>query len=401
MTASEDITRRTYFWDKLRGASQGVLETGYMGLTLVIAIEVFNAPNEIKSLIAAANPIGLLITPLTLGFFVWLNRPANIVASNLLFLSGLCVAASAFSQDLHTYLILIILSAVFGTQSLPMMAHIYAENYPPNKRGTYFSTSFMFSVASTLIFSLAFGWLLDLDISFFTVVLGVLSLASFLSGISMRRMPSSSIHQGSTQNPIRNLGYAFTDWKFGIMLLSWMFLGIGNLMANPLRIEYLLKPDYGIAASISLVSFITLGLPAICRFFSAKVWGILFDRIDFMILRMWINGIQMVSIWIFFSTQNIWVLAFASGMNGVAMGGGTLSWNLWVTKFAPKERTAAYMSVHTFLTGIRGFAAPFLGFYLIVKVGALTTGTIASVLILVSILMVYVLYLNVRPKRNS
>ena len=372
-----------------------------MGLTLVIAIEVFNAPNEIKSLIAAANPIGLLITPLTLGFFVWLNRPANIVASNLLFLSGLCVAASAFSQDLHTYLILIILSAVFGTQSLPMMAHIYAENYPPNKRGTYFSTSFMFSVASTLIFSLAFGWLLDLDISFFTVVLGVLSLASFLSGISMRRMPSSSIHQGSTQNPIRNLGYAFTDWKFGIMLLSWMFLGIGNLMANPLRIEYLLKPDYGIAASISLVSFITLGLPAICRFFSAKVWGILFDRIDFMILRMWINGIQMVSIWIFFSTQSIWVLAFASGMNGVAMGGGTLSWNLWVTKFAPKERTAAYMSVHTFLTGIRGFAAPFLGFYLIVKVGALTTGTIASVLILVSILMVYVLYLNVRPKRNS
>lgn len=88
-------------------------------------------------------------------------------------------------------------------------------------------------------------------------------------------------------------------------------------------------------------------------------------------------------------------------LNGVAMGGGTLSWNLWVTKFAPQERTAAYMSVHTFLTGIRGFAAPFMGFYLLVTVGAKKTGGIGSILILISIIMVYVLYLNVRPKRKS
>ncbi len=400
MSSAEDIAKKTYFWDKLRGSSQGVLETGYMGLTLVIAIEVFDAPNEVKSLIAAANPIGLLITPLTLGVFAWLSRPANIIASNLLFLSGLCLAATAFSSNLNTYLVLLILSAVFGTQSVPMMAHIYAENYPPNKRGTFFSTSFMFSVAATSVFSLLFGWLMDLDIAFYVLVLGVLSLASFTSGISMRRMPSTPVHQHSTQNPIRNLGYAFTDWKFGVMLLSWMFMGLGNLMANPLRIEYLLQPDYGVAASISLVSFITLFIPAVFRFLSARMWGILFDRIDFMLLRIAVNSLQMISIWIFFQSTNIWILGFSTAFHGVAMGGGTLSWNLWVTKFAPQERTAAYMSVHTFLTGVRGFAAPFLGFYLLVRWGAKTTGWIGSGLILISIVMVYVLYLNVRPKRR-
>ncbi|QXD24844.1 MFS transporter [Opitutia bacterium ISCC 51] len=401
MIGAEDIARKTYFWDKLRGSSQGVLETGYMGLTLVIAIEVFDAPNEVKSLIAAANPIGLLITPLTLGFFAWLSRPANIIASNLLFLSGLCIAVAAFSSSLNIYLVLLILSAVFGTQSVPMMAHIYAENYPPNKRGTYFSTSFMFSVAATSVFSLLFGWLMDLDIGFYVLVLGVLSLASFASGVAMRRMPSTPVHQHSTQNPIRNIGYAFTDWKFGIMLLSWMFLGLGNLMANPLRIEYLLKPEYGVAATISLVSFITLFIPAVFRFLSARMWGILFDRIDFMLLRIAVNSLQMISIWIFFQTTNIWILGFSTALNGIAMGGGTLSWNLWVTKFAPQERTAAYMIVHTFLTGIRGFAAPFMGFYLLVTVGAKKTGGIGSILILISIIMVYVLYLNVRPKRKS
>jgi MFS family permease len=401
MTGAEDIARKTYFWDKLRGSSQGVLETGYMGLTLVIAIKVFDAPNEVKSLIAAANPIGLIITPLTLGFFAWLSRPANIIASNMLLLSGLCIAAAAFSTSLNVYLILLIMSAVFGTQSVPMMAHIYAENYPPGKRGKYFSTSFMFSVAATFVFSLLFGWLLDMDIRYYTLVLAVLSVASFVGGMSIRQMPSTAVHQHSTQNPIRNLGYAFTDWKFGVMLLSWMFLGIGNLMANPIRIEYMLNSDYEVEASISTVSFVTLALPAICRFLSARAWGILFDRIDFMILRMMVNTMQMISIWIFFQTTNIWILGFSMALNGVAMGGGTLSWNLWVTKFAPQERTAAYMSVHTFLTGIRGFAAPFMGFYLLVTVGAKKTGGIGSILILISIIMVYVLYLNVRPKRKS
>ncbi|MDA0346480.1 MAG: MFS transporter [Verrucomicrobia bacterium] len=311
-----------------------------MGLTLVIAIQVFDAPNEVKSLIAAANPMGLLLTPLTLGFFAWLHRPANIVASNLLFVAGLLMAAAAFAQNLNAYLILLILSAIFGVQALPMMAHMYAENYPPNKRGSYFSISFMFLGTATLVSSLVFGKLLDMDASNYTLILGTLGLAGIAMGISVRRIPSSAIHKDSTQNPLKNLAYAFTDWKFGIMLLSYTFVGLGNLMIIPLRIEYLLKPEYGIAASVTMVSWLILGLPAIIRFVSAKFWGRLFDSVDFMILRMAINAIQMVSIVIFFSTKNMWLLGFSTALNGFAMGGGTLSWNLWVTKFATKERTA-------------------------------------------------------------
>lgn len=401
MSSPDNIVRQTYYWDRFRGAAQGVLETGYMGLTLVIAIEVFQAPNDIKSLIAAANPMGLLLTPLTLGLFAWLKRPANLAASDLLLASGLGLAGAAFSQSLNSYLILLILSAVVATQAAPMMAHIYAENYPPNKRGTYLSTSFMFTVVTTLGFSYAFGRLLDFDISYYTVVLGSLSVASFVSGIAIRRMPSSPIHRQSNQNPLRNLSYAFTDGKFGILLVSYMFVGLGNLMIMPLRIEYLLVPDYGIAASISMVTWLTLGLPAICRFLSVKVWGHLFDNIDFMILRMIVNGMQMVSILVFFSTKNLWILGFSAALNGFAMGGGNLSWNLWVTKFATQERTAAYMSVHSFMTGIRGFAAPFLGFYLLATWGSQVTGTIGAGMILISIVMIFSLHRSINQRRKS
>jgi hypothetical protein len=47
---------------------------------------------------------------------------------------------------------------------------------------------------------------------------------------------------------------------------------------------------------------------------------------------------------------------------GMANAGGNVTWALWVTKLAPKHAVAEYMSVHTFLTGMRGLVAPALGF---------------------------------------
>ena len=49
---------------------------------------------------------------------------------------------------------------------------------------------------------------------------------------------------------------------------------------------------------------------------------------------------------------------------GASNAGGEIAWSLWVTKFAPAERVAEYMSVHTFFTGIRGIFAPILAFQL-------------------------------------
>lgn len=49
-----------------------------------------------------------------------------------------------------------------------------------------------------------------------------------------------------------------------------------------------------------------------------------------------------------------------------------------MTKFAPPERVADYMSVHTFLTGVRGVLAPVVAFQL-TAVWSLTTISWVSV----------------------
>jgi hypothetical protein len=64
-----------------------------------------------------------------------------------------------------------------------------------------------------------------------------------------------------------------------------------------------------------------------------------------------------------------------------------VAWGLWVTKFAPPGRVADYMSVHTFLTGIRGVLAPMTAFQMVQKYPPPTLGWFSAVLIIAATLL--------------
>jgi MFS family permease len=106
---------------------------------------------------------------------------------------------------------------------------------------------------------------------------------------------------------------------------------------------------------------IIVAVPAAVRLAALPLVGRLFDRMDFLVLRMAINGCFACAILGAFTP---WLAAQLAGAVcfGLAFAGGDVAWNLWVTKYAPAERTAEYMSVHVFLTGLRGSVAPYLGF---------------------------------------
>ncbi|MCH6259015.1 MFS transporter [Puniceicoccaceae bacterium K14] len=389
---------KTFFWDRIRGAMGGVVETGTMGLALIIAIQIFKAPDSIKGIVAAAGPLGLFLNPLSLSLFCRLKYSANKIAAFLFFISGGLMLVAASSWSLMSFLIPTCLAFCLAAQVMPLIVQIWTNNYPSNKRGAYMAVCMMFSIACTLAYSLLSGWLLDKDLDLFRYVLAGIAVAYMLGGAALFKMPSIALSKSSSQNPIANLSYAIEDKKFGLMLLSWMFLGFGNLMVLPLRFDYLLRDEYGIEASKFMVTLLTLGVPAFFRFASSRFWGALFDRINFMLLRLILNIIIMVAISLFFISKNYWVIGISTALFGIAMGGANISWSLWVTKFATPERTAAYMSVHTFTTGIRGILAPFVGYYLLSMFGAQTTGLIGTSLVVVSVLLVWALFQSTRSK---
>jgi hypothetical protein len=166
-----------------------------------------------------------------------------------------------------------------------------------------------------------------------------------------------------------------------------MLMGFGNLMTIPLRVEYLANPAYGwewdgAPLTAGLIALLTGVVPNAARLMLNPFWGWAFDRMNFFVLRIILNLGFMLGILAFFTSGSFTGLVVGAVIYGTAHAGGDVAWSLWVTKFAPPERVADYMSVHTFFTGVRGAIAPLVAFQLVGLMHIQLIGWISAGLIL-------------------
>jgi MFS family permease len=164
-------------------------------------------------------------------------------------------------------------------------------------------------------------------------------------------------------------------------------MGFANLMMLPMRVEYLANPKYGLALTAGEIAFLTGVVPNSARLLLSPLWGWLFDRMNFFVLRVTLNLGFALGILAFFTSDSILGLVVGAIIHGIANAGGDVAWGLWVTKFAPPRRVADYMSVHTFFTGVRGVAAPLVAFHLLNTMTMSSLGLLSGGLILVASLL--------------
>jgi len=383
----QERTAKTFNRDRVRGACNGILETCLQTFGLLIVIREFHAPGSIKSLLVAAFPAGLLLTPITLFLFAKLGWPAGTTVSRNYAFAAVAFLTAALATNSLFFILGSVLAAMILAQQMPLMVHIYTENYAPSRRGQLLSSSMALSVAVATIFSLAGGALLDLDQSHYRWLYALAAGAAIIASLAVSRIPSSPLSSSGGRNPLVNLALAWKDRIFGAMLGTWMLMGLGNLIVFPLRIEYMANPSYGIDATNAQIVLATAVIPSLVRVFTTHLWGFFFDRYDFFLIRIALNTLALASILLFFASKTLWQLFLAGGILGFAMAGSHIAWSLWVTKFAPANKTSDYMSVHTFSTGIRGVMAPFIGFVAIVALSPFTTAIISAGLIGASIVL--------------
>ena len=130
----------------------------------------------------------------------------------------------------------------------------------------------------------------------------------------------------------------------------------------------------------------TIVVKKIANLISMLIWGKLFDKLNFPIVRIAINIFFIFSILLYF-IPNLPCQIAGSFIFGIATGGGFIAWNLWVTKIAPHDKTADYMSEHTFLCGFRGIIAPFLVYYFLNGLGIYTIAWTCTGLIILATVM--------------
>ena len=343
----------------------GILEAGWTAFPLIIAIRHFEAPESTKAFIAGAGPIGFLLTPLTLFMIAKLSaRPAR--ASAVMFvLAAAMIAAAAIGQSLTIFTICIIGSQMSSVQHGPLMVQVYTSNYQSHERGRRVSTPLMLIALSSMLLSWAGGELLDIEISYYRLFFGLMVAAALVCAWALHDIPSAPLSTDQVGNPWQNFRLIWKDKLFGYLLGSWMLLGLGNLIAIPIRVEYLADADYGINASNKTIAILMVLIPSAARLISTKLWGHFFDKLHFVTTRNLLNACFLLSIGLFFFSTNIIVLAIAMAFQGAAMGGGKIFWGLWVTKIAPAQKASSYMSIHMALTGLRGTLAPFIGYWIL------------------------------------
>lgn len=385
---SENSTR-TFRLDLLRGMFRGVLTSGTQTFGLFIAIRYFNANDICKSLIGAAPFIGMLLSLLLVHYASrtqWKNSTWGGLSAAV---CGVFLLTAAFTTSLWSYTVAVVLGFAFLTALLPFLTAIYHDNYPANRRGAFYSRA----VIVTVVVSACSGFLgsswLDQDLRNYQWILIFLGLAGLGKAYAIYLMPSQKMEDSDYAHPLGNFRLIFEDRSFGYILLTWFIMGFANLWVLPLRVDYLTSSVYGIEGSALFVATIITIIPDTMRAISLPFLAKLFDEINFIVLRMFLNVTFAVGIGLFFLTREPWVIALGSALIGIAFGGGTIAWNLWVTKYAPPGKVAAYMSVHVSLTGIRGTFGPMVGFWAVSHIGPTNIGLVSfAMMILATVMLV-------------
>ena len=380
------VARKTFRYDLWRGGFDGVLDTGTHTFNLFIAISYFDASSSEKSLIAAAPWIGMVLSLVLVHYASKTGAKKSLCGSIPALATGVFLVLAALANKIGVFITLILLAYILKAAILPFLTSIYNDNYPSDQRGTLFSKPLQMTVGVSVCFGFIASYALDLSLDNYVYIYLFLGLCGIGKAFAIFSIPTKNIEKGY-ENPFGNLKYIFKDRLFGYVLLTWFIMGFANLWIQPLRVDYVTSSEWGIEGSASLVNLIINIIPHSMLLLFLPLWGKLFDRINFITLRIFLNILFASGIALFFSTKDPVIIGIGSGLIGVAFSGGSIAWNLWVTKFSPPGKATAYMSVHVFLTGIRGTVGPALGFWTVGKIGPRAIGFISAGMMAIATLM--------------
>lgn len=391
MTAASDdprVVRRTQVVDIARSVPLGVLLPLETSVLLTIAIKRFETGGLTKGIIAAASGVGLLASPFVTAVARRSGRPVMVVAASISAIGAVGLALAA-AGPLPLFVLGVIVGIASVSAVIPLVTVTYERNYPVHQRGRRVGVGMALKVAVSALAGLAMGSFLDRHLGRWWVV--ALAGACALGAMASLQgfMPSAPLARvsGVRNRPWPHFHLMREDRKLRLTLGAWMLMGFGNLMLLPLRVEYLAGDRYGIRADAGKIILLTVTVPAVVRLLTMPIFGVVFDRLSFFASRIVVNLLFAAYVAAFFTGSSDLGLYLGAVVLGVAGAGGDLMWGLWVTKFAPSDRVADYMGLHTFFTGVRAVTAPIVGFLVIASMPLSTVAWMAAGMMVASSLV--------------
>lgn len=360
-----DPKTRTFHNELWRSLPAGVLDTLSSTFGMLIAVRVFHLGDTAKSIFLSATSSGLMVSLFVVPLLLRARSTIAGTAARVQILGGVFMGlAAAFPESPWIFITGLSIGLFCFSMQIPLLTQIYRLNYPATERGRLFAITGVTRAATAVAFGAFGGWLIGLDLEHYRWLLWSFAAAGIASGLWTHGLPATpwEVDENAPSGLWSSLRWIQVDRDFRTLLISWMMMGIGNLVAACLFVEYLANPRHGINLPGRDVAWITGVVPVTFRMLCSYPWGLIYDKVGLFTVRTILNLIFAAGILTFYLGQGVvaWVIGMA--LWGIANAGGNVTWGLWVTKLAPKHAVAEYMSVHTFLTGLRGLVAPYIAF---------------------------------------
>jgi hypothetical protein len=379
------VTQATFRAEQVRSIFSGTLEPAFSTFLLLIAVRHFQASAAQKAWLVAGPSVGLMCGSLTVAGADILRWPVARAVAALSGGGALCLLVAALVSEPAAFVAAGTLAGLCTTGATPLMTQVYQDNYPAARRGSLFSSAFSIRIACATVASYGIGQWMTARQDCASEVVFLFCLCAAGSALCWTTVPSSPLQTGSMRrHPLSGWGIVLQDAPFRRTLISWMLMGVGNLIMLPLRVELLARPQASGLWSAAQIALLTAVIPNLARVSTSRFWGWAFDRMDFFVLRGVLNGGFALAILAFFSGDSFAWMVVGAVLYGVSGAGGDVVWSLWVTKLAPPERVADYMAVHTLLTGIRGVVAPIVAFHAVNRFSFGSIGGFCALLILLA-----------------
>jgi MFS family permease len=365
-----DRTAVTYRYECWRAPAAGIIEAAGTIFLLLIAVRWYQAGPFAKAMVAGGGSLGLILAPWVVLRVEMAKWPVAKAAAWMAAVGTLSCLVMALIPVLPVFVACSVLAMTTSSAAIPLLTQVYQENYPDRERGRRFARTMMIRIATAALFSELAGRALSHHLDQFRWLLLLFAGAFALASFCLARCPSRALAASGGTHPFHALRYARDDRLFRQTLIAWTFLGFAMLMMAPLRVEYLANAKYGVRwhgqlLTAGTIALLTGVIPNIARLILNPVWGWLFDQMNFFVLRLTLNLGFALGIVSFFASGSVAGLVLGAVFFGISSAGADVAWGLWVTKFAPPDRVADYMSVHTCFAGLRGVVAPVVAFYLV------------------------------------
>ncbi|MDP0491662.1 MAG: MFS transporter [Verrucomicrobiota bacterium JB023] len=383
--------RRTFQLEALRSMPAGTIETVSTTFAVYLAVRVFDAGVIQKAALVASGSVGMLLSLFVVQGVRRLGWTANKASALLWVIAAAGFLTAALSGTwLPGYLGGMFIGQMAVVMAVPFLTQVYREHYPDAKRGRLFALTGVVRKLAGIAAALVFGWWLEQNVvGNFPWLLAIYAGCCLAMIFCVQAMPTVRLREsGGGVKLFDAFGHVREDHVFRKLLQAWMVLGFGNLISWSLFVEYAANPRYGFELGPVEVSWLTTFTPEASYLLFVFLWGGLFDRMNFFVLRILINIFFIAGIWVYFLGPGYLGLYLGIALHGVGKAGGNVAWSLWVNKFAKTEHVAEYMSVHTFLTGCRGTLAPVVAFSIAGRWSPQVVGIAGGLLMVISTLMV-------------